>query len=276
MLNLQSFPPDLSLRDIISAYFVTHITDEKDLPIVADVYPMNIPAINFLSTPGLFRVINQDGTIQTIPQVSLVGQMSLSVITEFLLPGLMITVVFSPWGVYKLCGMDLQAILNLAIDPGDLFSHNELEKCRRAIFESGSIHEALQVTNSYFIRWLQLRNRDVRSMDGMAKLVNLHKGNIKIDWLVGQSNMSTKTFERHFQEKIGMTPKLFARVSRFSHAVKMLQGNTNIFSIIHDCGYVDQAHFIKECKAFCGKTPGLYADEDDDVSRFFFRHFVKE
>ena len=132
------------------------------------------------------------------------------------------------------------------------------------------------MTDSYFIRWLQLRNRDVRSIDGMAKLVNLHKGNIKIDWLVGQSNMSTKTFERHFHEKIGMTPKLFARVSRFSHAVKMLQGNTNIFSIIHDCGYVDQAHFIKECKAFCGKTPGLYADEDDDVSRFFFRHFVKE
>jgi AraC-like DNA-binding protein len=31
--------------------------------------------------------------------------------------------------------------------------------------------------------------------------------------------------------------------------------------LAYDCGYFDQAHFIKEFRAFTGKTPSAYAGQ---------------
>ena len=83
----------------------------------------------------------------------------------------------------------------------------------------------------------------------------LRKGDVDVDALTRHSNMSAKTLERHFAEKIGLNPKFFSRIVRFSHAMKMVEGQKNIFEIIDSCGYSDQAHLIREFKHFTGRTP---------------------
>ncbi|HEV8069560.1 MAG TPA: helix-turn-helix domain-containing protein [Planctomycetaceae bacterium] len=35
----------------------------------------------------------------------------------------------------------------------------------------------------------------------------------------------------------------------------MTDAETELTGLAHDCGYFDQAHFIKEFRAFTGKTP---------------------
>ena len=76
--------------------------------------------------------------------------------------------------------------------------------------------------------------------------------------------MSAKTLERQFHEKIGFTPKFYTRIVRFSHAMKMLTQNKGVFDIIVDCGYTDQAHFIKEIRLFTGRTPKFYYNLDTE------------
>ena len=55
---------------------------------------------------------------------------------------------------------------------------------------------------------------------------------------------------------VGITPTAFFSVYRFNKSLGLvLSSGHRLTSIAYDCGYYDQAHFIKEFKKFTGITP---------------------
>ena len=93
------------------------------------------------------------------------------------------------------------------------------------------------------------------------------RGRARIEDLVAKSGLSTSQFQRRFATQVGMTPKLFARTIRFD---RTLVARRNAPSrpwtdIIHELGYFDQAHFIRECHAFAGLPPSSLVGDWDNV-----------
>ena len=74
---------------------------------------------------------------------------------------------------------------------------------------------------------------------------------------------SERTLERLFAERVGLSPKAFGRVARFRRAIERLQHPPGgpYARIALQVGYADQAHFIREFKAFAGVTPAAFARE---------------
>jgi AraC-like DNA-binding protein len=79
--------------------------------------------------------------------------------------------------------------------------------------------------------------------------------------LTEQIGLSPRRFIQLFSEEVGLTPKLFCRVRRFQQVLKSLQnGDLNARQIewagvASSCGYFDQAHFIRDFRAFSGLNP---------------------
>jgi AraC-like DNA-binding protein len=57
-----------------------------------------------------------------------------------------------------------------------------------------------------------------------------------------------------------MAPKPLARLVRFDRAVRLLRAGSakSLTEVAQASGYFDQAHFIREFRAFSGGTPGEY------------------
>lgn len=72
--------------------------------------------------------------------------------------------------------------------------------------------------------------------------------------------LSPRRFIQVFKEEVGLTPKLFCRVRRFQKAIRRVyRGETVDWAdVALACGYFDQAHFIKDFRAFSGLTPAAY------------------
>jgi len=83
-----------------------------------------------------------------------------------------------------------------------------------------------------------------------------------------KANMSIRNFERRFIDEVGISPKLYARITRFYNALenKMLHPRKNWTDIVYENGYYDQSHFIKEFKAFTGTTPSGYSINNSPVT----------
>ena len=79
--------------------------------------------------------------------------------------------------------------------------------------------------------------------------------------LVEQIGLSPRRFIQVFSEEVGLTPKLFCRVRRFQQVLHSLQHGTvnarqiDWADIASFCGYFDQAHFIRDFRAFSGLNP---------------------
>lgn len=188
----------------------------------------------------------------------------------------MISVVFTVVGLHKFYGLQMDSIVDKGGNGAEIIEAGRLSECREAIFNAIHSDQAIHILDAYFLRLLNSQKTDLRNIDRIAQYINDMKGNINMDWLVDQANMSVKTFERHFNEKIGLPPKFYSRIVRFSHSMKMLEQKKEIFDIIDGLGYTDQSHFIKEFSYFAGNTPRHYYYEfADSTTRMFLDNSIE-
>ncbi len=83
-------------------------------------------------------------------------------------------------------------------------------------------------------------------------------GRVRIDALTQELGCSRRHLAARFGEDVGMTPKAFARLLRFEHAVTALQStDEGLGRVAADCGFSDQAHFTRELRAFAGVPPSV-------------------
>lgn len=75
------------------------------------------------------------------------------------------------------------------------------------------------------------------------------------------TGLSHTRFIQVFREHVGLTPKLFCRVRRFHGLIDRVQKGlrVNWAELAVDCGYFDQAHLIRDFRAFAGITPLAYS-----------------
>jgi AraC-like DNA-binding protein len=72
--------------------------------------------------------------------------------------------------------------------------------------------------------------------------------------------ISERHFRRLFEREMGISPKAWQRLARFSQAMRMMQSPRfrNLTSVAYACGYYDQTQFIEEFKFFIQLTPGEF------------------
>ncbi len=72
--------------------------------------------------------------------------------------------------------------------------------------------------------------------------------------------MTDRNFRRHFLREIGLSPKKYQRLVKFSKAFHLLQtgGFNKLSSLAYSCGYYDQSTFIREFKQYLDTTPSEF------------------
>ena len=85
-------------------------------------------------------------------------------------------------------------------------------------------------------------------------------GGLTIKKIADKTGYSSKHLIRLFSDHVGVTPKSFLRIIRFQKAIREIEAGQRInwAGLASDCGFYDQAHFIRNFKAFSGFTPLEY------------------
>jgi len=78
--------------------------------------------------------------------------------------------------------------------------------------------------------------------------------------LTERLGLRPKRFIQLFTQQVGLTPKVYCRVQRFQRVIQNVQRQQRVdwAGVAAGCGYYDQAHFIRDFRAFSGLSPGGY------------------
>ncbi|MES1197862.1 MAG: AraC family transcriptional regulator [Chitinophagaceae bacterium] len=265
MDNFLVIPPAAPLKTFIRYYVVADVMLDSNIPVLHEFVPLTFTALTFLEFPGMinYQVAGWDKGKKSF-ESSFIGPMSKPSYSTFICSGKMVTIHFSGTGIFRLFNLPQSDFLDTGDDASSILNTQEIVHLRERIFTLSNPMDIAACLNHFFYGKLNTSKDWMNNIGAITSYINNKKGNINIDWLTTQANMSVKTLERHFNEKIGLSPKLYARIARFSHAMKMLRQNKGVFDIIEDCGYTDQSHFIKEMREFSGRTPKLYYKMDKE------------
>ena len=82
-------------------------------------------------------------------------------------------------------------------------------------------------------------------------------GGLRIDDLAARLGVSRQHMAAQFRDKVGLPPKLYARIRRFRRAADALKtaAAPDWAQLALDCGYFDQSHLIHDFQEFAGSAP---------------------
>ena len=91
-------------------------------------------------------------------------------------------------------------------------------------------------------------------------------GHTRVTDIQREAGYSPRHFIALFRAAVGLTPKHYYRVKRFTAALQRLSSNsdTNLAHLAASLGYSDQAHFTREFRDFAGITPRQYRPRAPD------------
>jgi len=80
---------------------------------------------------------------------------------------------------------------------------------------------------------------------------------VAITAVADRAGLSMRQFERRFIERVGLRPKLFARIARFEAALdgKARFAAKSWTDVAHQFGYYDQMHMVHDFAEFTGESP---------------------
>lgn len=100
-------------------------------------------------------------------------------------------------------------------------------------------------------------------------------GDVNLKQLQQSLFITERTFERRFEQYVGISAKLFSRVCRFQASLQQLRAGKyeKMSDIAFNNGYADQSHFIRAFKQFTGFSPVEFNSKEnaDQISLMLIR-----
>ncbi|MBL7742436.1 MAG: helix-turn-helix transcriptional regulator [Chitinophagaceae bacterium] len=82
---------------------------------------------------------------------------------------------------------------------------------------------------------------------------------------------SIRQLSRKSNDLFGMSTESLISYKRYLHSVRWLHhSNESLTSVGYECGFYDQAHFIREFRDYTGITPGDYRRQKSDMPAHLF------
>ncbi len=177
-------------------------------------------------------------------------------------------IIFQPYGAYRLLGIPQRLLLGAFPDLELLLPPSIKEVQHKLEDNAHSIPNIIQILNGWLLELLAKSSHlNVARMAAATQLIQQSNGLYSIDELCSKLYLTKRTLELEFNEKVGMSPKMFSRIMRFDTIQKILSSSEkpDFQKICLDFHYYDQAHFIKEFKTFSGFSPSKYSLRNGDM-----------
>jgi AraC-like DNA-binding protein len=161
----------------------------------------------------------------------------------------------TPAGAYALLARPMHELANLTVDLEDAAgaaARQLEERCHAVRSGDDSVRAAL--------RWIDGRLARATRLDPavgwMLTQIRQREGAVSIGRLRDQTGWSKTRLTSTFVEQVGVSPKQYARVMRFSRALKLIHAETaSIADVATAAGYYDQPHLNADFKELSGFTP---------------------
>lgn len=189
-----------------------------------------------------------------------VGMMSSPIWVASSAPVRTVAVRFKAGAAARFLGLPLHELTDQRGEIDQLWGRSDADRLADALWSRApSDRERLTLIQAELLRRLRQQPADNGDRLVRAALATLDasQGQLRIDDLAAQLRVSRQHMAAQFRTRVGLSPKLYARIARFRRAAEALRqpGAPDWAQLALDCGYFDQSHLIHDFQEFSGSAP---------------------
>lgn len=168
-----------------------------------------------------------------------------------------VRVDFLPGAMYRMLGIPMYELFDGGFDALEFFGE-KIRILNEQLQNTPNLVECKKIVEKFLLD--QIANfKELLPIDSALQMLLKHNGHMPVSQTASFSCLSLKQFERKCKERIGMNPKMFARILKFSKAYRLHESSPqlNWTQIAYEAKYYDQMHMIRDFKTFAGVNPSV-------------------
>ncbi len=261
-MDVKIYIPHLALQDYVLNISTVHAVLPEGIEEVVTPYPPTpFQSLMFYCRDPVAMGRAGNDTFDKQPLAVIVGPQYSRVNVKVYGQIKAIRVDFQPGGLFRLLGIPMHELFDKGFDALDFFGA-EMNRINEKLQEAGELERGKEVVENFLLDQLT-QIRGILPVDFALRLLMNNNGHMTIEKVASLSCLSIKQFERKCQERIGMNPKTYARILRFSKAYRLHEALPEISwtKIAYEAGYFDQMHMIRDFRVFAGANPSVLGEE---------------
>ena len=257
------YSPHQALKEYVEAICVTGHEFRSD-DFISPIYTYMPNHMRFMCfyLEDLIKGKNVSGIFEERARSMIIGPQISPVTLDLGKKMLNVVVMLKPCGLYRLLGIPLWEIVDRDFD-ARLILGKEIDDIVERLMNAASHEKKNLIIQEYLLGKL-IKLKPALPIDrAMLQLIGAN-GNLSMDFMAFQSCLSVRQLERQCLNRIGVPPKYFARIIRFSEAYKFKERNphTSWIEIAYRFGYYDQMHLIRDFRHFTGVNPSMVNESE--------------
>lgn len=163
-------------------------------------------------------------------------------------------VCFYPQALKSLFGLNASILTDSCAGLDELYGNSSLPG---QLAHTPDTRQRIRLLSDFLVAQLKKQKQGHELMDRALALIVQSNGAIPVKDLCERLYLTERTFERRFKEYVGISPKLFSRISRFQSSLKQFRDKDyrHFSDIVFANDYADQSHVIRSFKEFAGISP---------------------
>ena len=166
-------------------------------------------------------------------------------------------VIFREGGAAAFFKEPLHELFGTSVALSNLIHQRIVSELEERLTEAKTNQQRILLVEQFLISRLNETPND-KLIDKAIQQIQLANGSIRIKDLLADLPISQDPFEKRFRRMVGTSPKQFSEIVRLRALLKQYSPTQSLTETAYLAGYFDQAHFIKDFKAFTGQTPQLF------------------
>ena len=269
----QDFLPSPPLRDYVKCYHLRHFTFADAASIPFKPYAPR-PDQQLAFYPRGHELVEHIGNHRLLerPRSMITGQYIERTNRHLRGPDFVALLVdFQPGMLYRITGIPFYELTNTFVDAEAVFS-TEIRLVNERLNSTDDYQEMIAIVELFLRQLIQGIKRDSHPLDIITSFLIEQPENSSIIQLAEDTCLCPRQFERRFNQRMGVPPKLFSRIARLNKAYRLKYStpSNDWLSVALACGYYDYQHLAKDFQRFAGVTPAAYLAEDDNAPERLF------
>lgn len=169
---------------------------------------------------------------------------------------------FHPYASSVFFPNQVSSFTNDSIDLYDILGEEAIQLYDHMI-KQHSLEKKIEILEAFLVQRLinnKKNHHNLKLIECLCNHIYQNSESFNIEKLASHYGFSKRHVQRLFLDLVGVAPQRFFSMQRFNKGLALMQAsNASLTSIAHECGYYDQAHFIKEFKSYTGITPSQSA-----------------
>lgn len=194
----------------------------------------------------------------TVPRLEVLGHWTIPTRATIKKGNTCLITRFHPYAGFLFFPNQVSDFTNESIDLGDILNKDSIEFYHR-LMEQPLLEGKIKVLEAFLIDRLVRGRKDqdkIGLVEGLCDFICCNSESFDIERLAAEFGFSERYIQKLFLHYVGISPKSFFSVQRFNKSLELVRSaNMSLTNIAYECGYYDQAHFIKEFKSYTGMTP---------------------